>query len=136
MGHRPGAQNVHGETAFGGVSHTLESDRPPGQGWSVDTRSTTSYNEVGREYKPHTRSDAEAFRSAVSGVKSGYAGHTPGAREHFGSSHQGGVPLDDFRAAQPEARESVHVQLDCQQLQELLGKLDTIQSQMDRLTQA
>jgi hypothetical protein len=104
VGHRPGAQNVHGETAFGGVSQTLESDRPPGQGWSVESRSTTSHDEVGREYKPHTRTEAEVFRRAVNGVKSGYAGHTPGAREHFGSSHQGDVPLDDFRSAQAEAK--------------------------------
>ena len=50
-GHRPGSQNVHGYTAFGGVPPTLESDRAPGQGWSIDNRSTTSFEEVGHVYK-------------------------------------------------------------------------------------
>jgi hypothetical protein len=93
-GHRPEAVNVHGESAFGNVPvGTLT----PGQGWSVDRRDTTAFQTVGAEYKHRSMDKAEVFREVVGGVKSGYHGHVPGAQNHIGSAHVGGVPLHDFR---------------------------------------
>ena len=61
----------------------------------VSSRTTTSHQELGEGYKtvPPTRN--EAFREQVAGVKVGYGGHLPGSQNHFGSAHQGGVPLHD-----------------------------------------
>lgn len=173
-GHRPGARDVSGETAFGDVPQTLEHHRAPGQGWSVNERDTTAFKEFGnpcacrrrphaarpdhhalsppsaallpapwpscaraapplerptylllvhacargvrpsnsphrtcgRRFaacrpadKAHSRDKVESFRSAVGGIKVGYAGHMPGAQNHFGSASAGEVPLSDFRAA-------------------------------------
>jgi len=95
-GHRPEAVNVHGESAVGNVPGTLEANRAPGQGWSVDHRDTTAFQTLGAEYKYRSMDKAEAFRETVGGVKSGYHGHVPGAQNHVGSAHVGGVPLHDF----------------------------------------
>lgn len=95
-GHRPGAEAIHGESAVGGVPGTLQESHAPGQGWSVDRRDTTYFKELGADYKHHSLDKAEAFRQVVGGVKSGYHGHVPGAQNHIGSAHVGGVPLHDF----------------------------------------
>ena len=73
----------------------------PGQGTALPR--TTQFEEVGVEFKPHEQSRSERFRGQVSGIKVGYGGHVPGAQNHFGSNHQGQVPLRDAASIVPHA---------------------------------
>lgn len=110
------------------MPHSPKPNRPLGQGWSVENRQTTSFQELGEEYKGRTLDKAEVFREAVGGIVSvmracfnhlspplrygssactlsarphvllswqvpGYAGHAPGAKEHFGSTHVGIIAI-------------------------------------------
>uniref|UniRef100_A0A7S2BUP0 Uncharacterized protein n=1 Tax=Haptolina brevifila TaxID=156173 RepID=A0A7S2BUP0_9EUKA len=96
-GHRPGAMNTSGESAFVGVPMTME-DGPLGQGTlnTLQTRNTTAWSEIGEEYKPAHADVTDRFKDSVSGVKVGYGGHIPGAKNHYGSSHEGGVPMREY----------------------------------------
>lgn len=45
----------------------------------------------------HACPDERAYKHAIGGVSTSYAGHVPGAREHYGSSHKGGLPFREPR---------------------------------------
>jgi len=104
-GHRPGALNTAGESAFVGVPHSMD-ELPPGQGTlhTLQSRNTTSWQELGEQYKATSHDLNDEFKGHVSGVKVGYSGHVPGARNHFGSSHEGGVPLREYTPAPSQRR--------------------------------
>ena len=100
-GHRPGALNTNGESAFVGVPQTMEESLPPGQGTlsTLADRGTTSWQEIGEQYKTSSADANDQFRGRVGGVKVGYGGHVPGAMNHYGAMHQGGVPVHDYTPA-------------------------------------
>ena len=98
-GHLPGAINTSGESTYVGVPQTLEPGLAPGQGTlnTLQHRGTTAWQEIGEPYKPAAMADlTDQFKGRVGGVKVGYGGHVPGAQAHYGSMHQGGVPLHDY----------------------------------------
>ena len=95
QGHRPGARDVHHTMSFGGVPtfNPRVVQRPPGQGAHLDNNPSTTWQEIGRGWKPEDPGDSrsDGFRNTVGGVLVGYTGFVPNARTHYGSSHVGGL---------------------------------------------
>lgn len=52
----------------------------------------------------HSAAEEDTRRREVGGIKPGYSGHVPRGREHYGTSHLGGLPCPDVakRALQKE----------------------------------
>ena len=95
-GHRPGSREVVSKPSVGGVPFKMSPDQVPGQGKQLCNKPTTSWMAFVRGGNgEHIQQDAptvtDQFKLAIGGVKYGYSGHIPAARQQFGSSHQGGV---------------------------------------------
>lgn len=113
---RDGATRTHGMSRAASASsrrprYSAASGKPQGQGQRLDNRHTTSWQELGRGHKPPSwpakcvddptgvepSRPPLSYREQVGGVTVGYTGFVPRARNHFGSSHVGG--LTDHRVS-------------------------------------
>lgn len=107
-GFRPGAKTICFKSGYGGVPRPTGSSRvsdgsrewvrnpmpppAPGQGENLSKKPTTSWMELGTEWKEAAPPSAnQKYLVASGGVKMGYTGFVPHSRKHFGSSHKGGV---------------------------------------------